>query len=79
MMQRMMMSIAVAAIVIHITAITIIIVIIRAINSNAVIYVTMMVFGHSCGWIIDAVTSTIASASTAATAAVTNIIAVKIA
>lgn len=45
MMQRMMVAIGVATIVIHIT---IIIVIIRAINLAAVIYVTMMVFGHSC-------------------------------
>lgn len=39
------MAITVAIIVIYIA--TIIVVIVRAINLNAVIYVTMMVFGHS--------------------------------
>lgn len=41
---RMMMAITVAIIVIYIA--TVIVVIVRAINLNAVIYVTMMVFGH---------------------------------
>lgn len=44
---RMMMAITVAIIVIYIaTVIVVIVVIVRAINLNAVIYVTMMVFGH---------------------------------
>lgn len=72
----MMMAITVAIIVIYIA--TIIVVIVRAINLNAVIYVTMMVFGHPRRWIIDAA-ATATSSAAAAAATVTNVIAVKIA
>lgn len=75
-MQRMVMAVAVASVVIYITNI-IVIIVTRAINLNAVIYVTMMVFGHSGWWIINAATA--ATAFSAAAAPMTNVIAVKIA